>query len=77
MAHLLVIGEPSHVELLRGVNVQLIDVNGRIQQGRGVDALRFGRRAARTIFEAMYYSPSVPRLDRKWRAFATALETGQ
>lgn len=67
----------DHLEWIAGTARRLCGVEGHIASGGRAHNLRYGRRAGTVLHERMYYDLSAPRLERKWKRFREALESGR
>jgi len=69
----------KHIEWLREVLEQLLDVHGHITHGRGVSVyqLKYAKKESLKIIKNMYYSDSVICLSRKKKKIETALKIAE
>ena len=65
----------KHVEWIRGEINKLLAVKGHVSRFAHAKAfqLRYAKRESKIIFKKMYYTPNIPRLERKYKKVYTAL----
>jgi intein-encoded DNA endonuclease-like protein len=64
-----------HLMWLRKSIARFLGVKGHIDFSGGVYQLKYAKREAEIILDRMYYSPRIPKLERKFKKVQTALNT--